>query len=115
VLSKPEDVAWDPRGILYVLDSLHHRIVALSTMSATTGGMVQYFGPSLAVTNDGFTISWFAQSNWFYSAQYADTLGGGVWQFLPGATNIMGREAVTSVTDRTVGSVTTRFYRVIAY
>ncbi len=116
ILSRPEDVVWDPRGILYVADTLHHRILSLPITAGATNGAAQFAGLVSAGTGTTFTIYWFARSNWYYAVQYANDLGETEpWPLLPGGANIPGHDALTNCTDGTVGGVTSRYYRIIAY
>jgi hypothetical protein len=116
VLSRPEDVAWDPRGFLYVADTMHHRVLSIPVTGNLTNGVATLTGLVSAGTNDSFTLYWYARSNWYYAVEHAGSLmSTSGWMTLAGATNIPGRDAVTNYTDRTLSGVTNRFYRIIAY
>lgn len=116
-LNGPSDVAWDPRGYLYVADTLNNRVLVLAvTPGVVTNGMAQLSAAVFSGTNTAFTISWFGRLNWNYAVQYADTLVAPVtWSTLAGGTNIMGLDRMTNCTDTTVLGITNRFYRVIGY
>jgi hypothetical protein len=116
VLNRPEDVVWDPRGFLYVADTLHHRVIRIPITANATNDAVHPTALASTPSSNSFTIFWYGGSNWYYTIQYADSLQAtGTWQVLAGATNILGRSAITNYTDRTVGGATNRFYRIIAY
>ncbi len=117
ILDHAEDVAWDKRGFLYVADTGNDRILRLPVMpGAETNFIVPFTGAMTPGpgTNASFTITWFGILNWYYALQYANTLAD-PWQVLPGCTNIVGLNMLTNCTDYTVGGVTSRFYRVLAY
>ncbi len=115
VLQQAEDVAWDPRGFLCVADTGNNRILMLPAIPGVeTNKVVSFSGVLNPGPSFSFTISWFAAFGWFYAIEYANTLGD-PWQPLSGFSDIAGQDSVTNCTDYTIGSVTTRFYRVIAY
>jgi sugar lactone lactonase YvrE len=116
-LNNPQDVSWDPRGYLYIADTLNNRVLRIAiNAGAVTNGIAQFSAVMPSGTNTAFTISWFANSNWYYSVQYASSLVDPVvWQSVPGCTNIAGAGMMTNCTDRTVLGVTNRYYRIIAY
>jgi len=115
VLNHAEDVAWDPRGFLCVADTGNNRILRLPvTQGADSNRTVSFSGTLNPGPTLTFTISWFAALDWFYAVEYANALSD-PWQYLNGCTNIPGQNAMTNCTDYTMGTVTTRFYRIIAY
>ncbi len=115
VVSNACDVAYDPRGILYVADTGNNRILALPVLpGGVTNGSAKAAVVALPGAN-GFVVSWYGVANWLYAVQYAGSLLPGTeWQFMPGASNILGRDAVTNRVDATAG-VTNRFYRILSY
>jgi len=117
VVNGAQDVAWDPRGILYIADTQNHRIIAMQLPAGGVSNTVSMTAVSLAAaTNGGFVVNWYGRLNWLYSVQYANgLLPPASWQELQGATDIPGRDAVTNATDRSVNGTTNRFYRVIGY
>jgi sugar lactone lactonase YvrE len=117
VLQNAEDVVHDPRGILYVADTAHSRILALPlTAGAFTNGRAGVGSVPLTGGTNGFVITWYGTLNWLYAVQYANSLiPPPVWQMVPGITNIPGRNAVTNGVDRTTAGATNRFYRILAY
>jgi hypothetical protein len=114
-LNGPEDVAWDPRGFLYIVDSQNSRILRIPIIpGAVTNGIAQLTAMMSSGTNTTFTISWFGRLNWNYAVQYADTLMT-PWYTLPGGSNIVGLDVMTNYTDTTILGISNRFYRVIGY
>ncbi len=117
VLSKPEDVEWDPRGYLYISDTSHNRILMVQVdPAAATNGLTQLTVMTSTGTNTSFTLTWFARLNWNYAVQYANTLAPSmVWSNLSGYSAVRGLDMITNCTDSTVLGITNRFYRIIAY
>ncbi len=118
VLNGAEDVVCDPRGILYVADTGHNRILALPLRAgAFTNGRAEVATAALPGGTNGFVITWYGTLNWLYAVQYANSLVPPpvVWQLVPGITNIPGHNAWTNGVDRTTAGATNRFYRVLAY
>lgn len=115
VLDHAEDVAWDPRGFLCVADTGNNRILRLPAVpGADSNRTVSFSGVMNPGPTPSFTLTWFAALDWYYAVQYADVLSD-PWQALSGCTNIPGRDTLTNCTDYTIGTITSRFYRVIAY
>lgn len=115
VLQQAEDVAWDPRGFLCIADTGNNRVLMLPAIPGVeTNKTVTFTGVLNPGPSFSFTISWFAALGWFYAIEYVNNLGDS-WLPLPGFTDIAGQDSVTNCTDYSMGSVTTRFYRVIAY
>lgn len=114
-LSGPEDVAWDPRGYLYIADSLNNRILMIPILPGVeTNGVTPVTTLMSIGTNTSFTISWYGRLNWNYAVQYADTLMT-PWYTLAGGSNIVGLDVMTNYTDTTIVGISNRFYRVIGY
>lgn len=117
ILSGPEDVEFDPRGFLYIADTLNNRILRVMIDSAAaTNGVASIASMVSSGTNTSFTLSWFGRQDWFYAVQFANGLAAPVvWQILPGCTNIAGMDRMTNCTDRAVLGITNRFYRILGY
>lgn len=118
VLDNAEDVVCDPRGLLYIADTEHSRILRLPLQSgAFTNGQANVVtNAALPGGTNGFVITWYGTLNWLYAVQYANRLvPQPVWQTVTGITNIPGRNAPTNGVDRTTAGATNRFYRVLAY
>ncbi len=117
VLSHPYDTVYDPRGLLYIADTEHSRILALPLVEgALTNGQGRFTSVALPGGTNGFAISWFGTRDWLYAVQYANNLMPPTpWQVLGGCSNIPGQNAITNCTDRNTAGSTSRFYRVLAY
>ena len=110
LLHGPEDVEWDPRGYLYICDTLSNRILRVEI------GLAGNIPPAVASTTidpSGITINWEGAEGWFYSIQYSDDSPAGPYVELPGAEAIPGEGGVMSYTDTTADGM--RFYRILAY
>ena len=116
-LSGPEDTVWDPRGYLYIADTLNSRILRIPVVpGAATNGVSEIAAFVSAGTNTAFTLTWYGVSGWLYAVQYTPSLAAPVvWQNVPGCTNIAGMNMITNCIDNTVGGVTNRFYRIVGY
>jgi len=116
VVSNAYGVAYDPRGILYVADTGNNRILALPVLPTSATSGVSAASASAMPAASGFVITWYGVTNWLYAIQYANGLAPlPDWRFLPGASNILGRNALTNRVDGTTTNVTKRFYRIQAY
>ena len=110
LLNGPEDVEWDPRGYLYICDTLSNRILRVEM------GLSGSIPPAVASTTidpSGITINWAGAEGWFYTIQYSDDSPAGPYVVLPGAEAIPGTAGVMSYTDTTADGM--RFYRILAY
>jgi len=116
-VARPEDVAWDPRGILYIADTMHDRILGVPVTADATNVFPALLSLApLGVAETGLTISWFAKRNWYYAVQYSGGLNAtDSWRSLAACTNIPGNDAVTNCVDRTADGTRSRFYRVWGY
>lgn len=112
LLKRPEGVAWEDRGYLYIADTENNRIIRvllqpLSTeVPPTMGGMVP--GPG------GMTISWLGALGWFYTLEYTDT-GFDPWFAVSGCALIPGIDAIMSCTDTNNMGIPSRIYRIVYY
>ncbi|MGD9873205.1 MAG: LamG-like jellyroll fold domain-containing protein [Kiritimatiellia bacterium] len=110
LLSGPEDVEWDPRGYLYICDTLNNRILRVEI---GLSGNIPPAVLSTTVDASGITINWLGAEGWFYTIQYSDDSPAGPYTDLPGAIGIPGVDGPMSFVDTSADGM--RFYRILLY
>jgi hypothetical protein len=117
LLKNAEAVAWDPRGRLYVADTMNNRVIAIPLTEDTKAGQPRatLAGASASLAR-GFTLYWQGKTGWLYAVQYATTLTGTViWIDVPGCIGIPGYDGSMSISDPSVTGVNVRYYRILSY
>jgi sugar lactone lactonase YvrE len=114
MLGGPEDVAWDPRGKLFVADTDHHRILLVNLTPEAAIITPPSVGVAFAGLPPVVTLSWLGQFGWLYTAQFAPNMAG-AWNNLADAVNLLGTNGTMSCQDAGAVSTTSRYYRVLMY